>query len=1271
MTAAHTDLEQRDPAPAAGSLLSYVPRLLRTWPESTSHLDVDGTLLSADLSGFTRLSERLAALGREGAEELTVLLNGVFTRMIAEIERFGGDVLKFGGDALLVLYQGAQHTERACYSTIAMRDLIAEPLTTSTGTRVRLRISQGMHAGTFSCFVLDGNHRELMVTGPGVTETVECEGTAIAGQILLSAAAAAAVDPKWLGRAVDDRRLLRRIVVLDEPVTLDGDGSPDIDVTPFVPEAQREQIEIGAPSEHRRVAIGFVKFSHADELIEREGASALEKRLQLLAQAVARAERDFGVHWLASDVYPDGGKVILTAGAPLTLGDDEERVLRAARQILDEIEGLDLRIGVNAGPVFVGDLGSPSRRAFTVMGDAVNLAARLMQKAESGQLIASDATLDRSPTRFETTELEAFFVKGKTVPIRASIVGAVQAKREQIGRLTLIGRDAELQVLLDAATSAKDGAGQVVEIVGEPGAGKSRLLEELRRREPELQLFTAQCGQYARTSPYFAVRTMLRTIAGIEPDASAGEAAQTLGDFVDTVMPQATPLLPLLAIPFDVDLPPTPAVLRIAEQFRRGRSHETATDVIAAALSAPTLLLVEDLHWIDDASRDLVGDLLKRVAGQPWLVVLTSRPGSEPLDVADAAKIALHPLDEDAALELVLAAAGTDSELRPTDWKRLVERAGGNPLFAIELAEAARSQGTVDVLADSVESLVTSKIDTLPARDRVLLRESAVLGAVVDIGLLADALEDDDIRSPARWRPLDDFMLWDGDALRFRHAIHQHVAYEGLSYRRRREMHARAAQAIRGRFKDHPDAVAGLLSTHYSRAGHHDAAWEFSVLAGNDARAKYANVEAGEFYARALDAARSLSTLDSRDVASVAESLGDVRTLTSHYDGARVAYGTARRNLSPPSPKEAELLRKIGRVLEFEGRYSQAVRYYSRALKALDALGIDTSSNRAAVFAAFGAARYRQGKIDEARDWAFKAIAEAERTEDLPALAHAYRLLEICLEERGDPQRLEYRGRALPLYEELDDQVGLGEELINLANFLAVDGQLSEALPVIERAVRVKRRVGDVVGEAGCINNLGELLLQQGRAAEALPHLEQASRIVETTSHKMLIMIVRSSLGQALISTGERERGFALIDEAIALANEIGAEFRANEFRARKLQSLVEVGRNREAFELAEFLTPIANNQQVEQQLTITIPRLYAWLHLRRGETDAADEKLRTALDRLGSLESDELAYALLARAEVRRRRGDAPGAQDDDAHARQIFESLGILHVPRLLLEE
>jgi class 3 adenylate cyclase/tetratricopeptide (TPR) repeat protein len=1262
-------LDARDPAAiAVGSLLSYVPRLLRSWPDDTLHRDIEGTLVSADLSGFTRLSERLAALGREGAEELTTLLNGCFTRMIAEIERFGGDVLKFGGDALLILYQGARHTERACFTTIVMRDLVAEPLTTSTGTRVRLRISQGMHAGSFSLFVLDGNHRELMVTGPGVTETVECEGTANAGQILLSAAAVANVDRSWLGRDVDGRRLLRRIVVLEEPVDLESGQTSAVDVTPFVPAAQREQIEVGAPAEHRRVAIGFIKFSHTDGVLARLGAGDFASRLQRLAGAVARAERDFGVHWLASDVYPDGGKVILTAGAPLTLGDDEERVLRAARQILDEIDDLDLRIGVNAGPVFVGDLGSPDRRAFTVMGDAVNLAARLMQKADSGQLIASDATLERSPTRFEVTELEPFFVKGKTVPISASIVGAVQTKREQIGRLDLIGREKELQSLLDAASSARVGNGRVIEIVGEPGAGKSRLLEELHRREPEFRTFTAQCGQYARSSPYFALRAMLRSIAGIHIDASPEEAAEALVDFVGRIAPEVEPWLPLLAIPFEAEIPLTPAVDQIAPQFRRSRTHTAVADLVTAVMTTPTLLLIEDLHWIDDASRDLVGEILSHVADHAWLMVLTRRPGLAQLDVAEMQTIELQPLDGEAALELVLAAAGTDSGLRPADWDRLVARAGGNPLFAIELADAARQHGSADALADSVESLVTSKIDTLPARDRLLLREASVLGAVVDVDLLAEALEDDGILDPVRWQPLEDFVVHDAPVMRFRHAIHQNVAYEGLSYRRRRDMHARAARAIRHRFADQADSMASLLSTHYYRAGDNGAAWEFSVKAGDEARGKFANVEAGEFYTRALDAARTLSSVDAAAVATVAESLGDVRDLTTQYQEARQAYAVARRHLPPGSPHAAELLRKDGRMCEREGRYTQALRAYSRALKTIDrSADSATDAIRAEIFASYGSARYWQGRGREAVEWARRAIDAAEKAGDQPALAHALRLIEVCLEELGDAERLQYRGRALPIYETLDDQVGLADELTNLGVFAATEGAFDDAIEYFERARRARERAGDVLGEAVAINNAGEVLLLLGRAEEARPFFDQALRIVRSTKHPVGTVWVLGNLGSAEAATGSYERGLEILDEAISIADGSHAVFLANEMRVRRLEALTLAGRNREALTLADELA-LLTESALGANFIAMVARLRGWLRLRDGDTDGAAACIDDAIERLGSSESIERGLALRGRAEIRRRLGDAGGAAEDDQRANELFEKLGLVSEPPLL---
>jgi class 3 adenylate cyclase/tetratricopeptide (TPR) repeat protein len=1245
--------------------------LARAWPAANRHIAVDGTLLSADLSGFTRLSERLATLGREGAEELTVLLNGVFTGMIAEIERYGGDVIKFGGDALLVLYTGEAHAERASASTIAMRTLIAAPLATSAGKPVRLRISQGFHSGRFDFFLLDIGHREIVVTGSDATETVECEGTANAGQILMSSASAAHLDRSWRGREVDGRVLLRPVTGL-EKYRVPRPDEIAADVDDFVPRAQREQIAVGAPAEHRRVAVGFLKFAHTDQLLAENGPDALGERLQGLATSIAAAAEELGVHVMASDIYPDGGKFILAAGAPVSYGGDEERMLRATRRILDEVRDLDVRIGVNSGPVFVGDLGAPTRRAFTIMGDAVNLAARLMQKAESLQLVASDAALDRSTTRFTTQSLEPFFVKGKTIPILASVVDdAEEGRADQTGRFPMIGRDKELAILLDGAESARASRGRVVELIGEPGAGKTRLLEELRHVEPDLMQATIQCGQYARTSPYFAVRMPLRNLAGISPDATPEEAKAILAAFVDERRPDLAELLPLIAIPFDVDVPLTPQVARIAPQFRSTRSRTAVAELLATAIDAPTLLLVEDVHWVDDASKDLIDAVLAHVPQRPWLVVLTRRPGPDPiaLDTEHSARIELEPLSADAALELVIAASG-ESSLHPADWDRLVERAGGNPLFAIELADAARAQGSADALADSVEALVTSKIDTLPARDRLLLRETAVLGAIIDLELLADALDDPSLLDPMRWSAFDDFLVrFDDGSYRFRHAIHQHVAYEGLSYRRRREMHACAASAIERRSAADLDAVAGLLSTHYHRAGAHSASWRFSVLAGDEARDKYANVEAAEFYSRALESARALSELDAVSVANVAEALGDVQDLIGNYEASRRAFGAARKRLDTEPRLCAELLRKEGRVLEREGRYTQALRAYRRGLTLLeeDEDNALTTGNRAALLAASGSARYRQGRLRDAARLAEQAVADAEASENRPALAHALKLLELCLGELGDPAFQQYRGRALPIYEELDDQVGLADELNNLGTFALAEGRLPTAIKMYELSRRARERAGDVVGEATAVANLGEMMLEQGRFAEARPPLERALRVMRSAGYPMGAAATLGTLGRAEALTGHLEEGLALLDESIETSEQLRAALLAREMRIRKLEVLLVAGRVDDALELGEELGSLAPGA-IPDRLVATIARLRAWLFLQIGDDGAASRCVEMAISRLEGLDSPDLALALRTRAELRRRNGEA-GADDDEARADAMLESLDVVWTPPLFV--
>src|SRR5262249_39981712 len=204
--------------------------------------------------------------------------------------------------------------------------------------------------------------------------------------------------------------------------------------------------------EHRRATVAFVHFDGTDELIQRHGAAVAVDAVAAVVEGAQLAADNHGVTFLATDVDHDGGKVILVAGAPLASGDDERRMLFALRDILDSAGTLPLRAGVNRGDVFVGDIGPPYRRAYTVMGDTVNLAARLMAKAAPGQAVATRSVLERSRARFETVAMEPFLVKGKAKPVQAYLLGDVVGSHghDAEGRLPLFGRDAELATLLEA-----------------------------------------------------------------------------------------------------------------------------------------------------------------------------------------------------------------------------------------------------------------------------------------------------------------------------------------------------------------------------------------------------------------------------------------------------------------------------------------------------------------------------------------------------------------------------------------------------------------------------------------------------------------------------------------------------------------------------------------------------------------------------------------------------------------------------------------------------
>ncbi|MCE3286395.1 MAG: tetratricopeptide repeat protein, partial [Gaiellaceae bacterium] len=665
-------------------LVPFIPRLTLEWlrdePES-SWREVDGTVAFIDISGFTAMSERLSGLGRAGAEEVTEVMNATFAALLGVAYAQGGGLLKFGGDALLLLYDGEEHARRAARAAFEMRRTlraIGRPRT-SAGA-IQLKMHAGLHSGRFQFFLVGESHRELLIAGPAATRTVEMEGTSEAGEILVSAETANVLDADQLAEVKGDGHLLRSAPEVRGSVA----PLPAIEGIPLevaVPAPLRAQLlEIGPlEGEHRHAAIAFIRFAGTDEIIETEGPEAAADALDNLVRAVQTAADEHRVTFLESDIDRDGGRIILVAGAPQTFGDDEERMLRTVRAIVDGGLPLPVHVGVSEGRVFTGQVGASFRRTYTVLGDTAALAARLMARAGEDEIWVSAGAVTRGGGSFEATELEPLSLKGKAEPVQAFILGELLAAAETPETLSaqdelpFVDRERERAVLGASVAPVRMGFGTLVELVGEPGIGKSRLAAELRENCTDMRQVSLRCEQYEASTPYYAFRPFLRSLLDVELNGGGEHNRTVISERLAAVDEELVPWTPLLAGPLDVDVESTAEVRDLDPAFWRARLHGVMGTLLGHLLDSPTLLVFDDVHWMDDASSELLRYLGTQLPTRPWLACTTRRPGDGGFAAAEgtpplpALTLRLEPLPADDAKTLALAAAGgrrlTEEEL--------------------------------------------------------------------------------------------------------------------------------------------------------------------------------------------------------------------------------------------------------------------------------------------------------------------------------------------------------------------------------------------------------------------------------------------------------------------------------------------------------------------------------------------------------------------------------------------------------------------------------
>ena len=1263
---------------AAVRLRPYVAGLAMHWLQHTPeqrHRRIEGSLAFVDISGFTTLTERLATKGKVGAEEMSDLLDGSFATLLEEAYAYGASLVKWGGDAVLLLFEGPEHPLLASRAAYAMRSAMRRTgrLRTSVGI-VQLRMSVGVHSGSFDFFLGGSRHHELVVAGPAASTTAVMEQTADAGEIVLSPQTAASLPARCLGAAKGDGVLLRSPPEVDPRSRWWGVlGAPEVIGSCLDPDICDHLLTEVGDSEHRQVAVGFLEVSGLDALLVEQGPAAVGDTLHDLLVLVQEQCAHHRVTFWETDISCDGFKVMLVAGAPMSTGHDEDGLLRAARAVLDAHRGpVRLRVGVNAGRVFSGGFGPSFRRTWSVKGDAVNLAARVMGKAGTGQLLATQGLLDRVTSLVDVEPLPPFLVKGKVHPVQASLVSAAGA-RGSAGpspRTGFVGREAELQLVRVRAASAGAGSGAALLVTGDPGIGKTWLVERACESLAEARVVRASADPYESSTPYVVLRQLLRGLLGASSETPDVEVQADV--FFRIEGTSLVPLLPLLGPVLGLDLPDTPETAGVQARFRQARTARLVVDLVAHLAPGPIVLVVDDVHSTDSASADALAALAQGSVHQPWLLLLCGRSAPAAL-AGDPAVVplAVPPLAEQESRALVLAGGG--QALAPHVVRALVARAEGNPLFLGELVAAAVS-GDNEELPATLEDLLAAQIDGLLPQQRQVLRVASVLGVRFEDDLLADLLGGP--VSPAIWPTLEHFVVAAGAGLRrFRTGLVRDAAYEGLPFRRRVELHGRAAAALQAR-SDVNDDHAEALSLHNLAAQRFADAWRHALVAGRRAQRVHANPEALVFYRRARTAARRLPDLDRGELAGVLEATGDVHARLAELEPAMLAYREARRL----APAQDRLLRgrvalSAGLVAGRAGELSRATRWLQLAHRDTAAPGASPDDKtplveldaRIAVEQAF--LKHTVGREADAATLCRRAVEQAESIGAVDVVGRALLLMDMIDLRAGKPGDEPRVLRALEMFEQAGDlprQAGAWNHLGMTSYF---GGDWDAAVERYGRAQAVHQRSGDEWSAAIASGNLGELLVDQGRLDEAEPLVTEALRVWRASG-------TPSDIGFGAALLGRLEARRQRLPQALELLAQAATAFAAKE----ELVELVDVDLRRAealllhglAEQAASWLDRAEDRLCVASRvaghtpglsptpLTIALLRLRGVTALQLGGRAAALSLLARSVGLARSLGTvHELALSLRAQAW-------ADGGQKS-AEAAELFDRLGVTWVPEL----
>jgi class 3 adenylate cyclase/tetratricopeptide (TPR) repeat protein len=1223
-------------AAARATIITYLPRciarrVLVERLESPWLRRADGSLLFADLSGSTALAEQLSTLGREGIEIVTDFLNGIFDTMIQVIQQHDGDLVSFGGDALLVFFDDANHPRTAARAALALQQALHGFVREVAGVGIfPMHLHIGVESGPVT-FITAGLSHALHYTalGPTVNDVSRAEGLAGPEEVVVGPRAWESLAPIARGETVAPGFL--RLTAVAPPAGDAAAGAPalpevaalpdlvdDLDrITPYIPPVLLDRI-LAAPesprveADLRPVTVIFAQTVGLEAIVEQLAPALAAQAIQVYMAQMQVAIEQFGGVVNKLDVADEGVKLVAIFGAPTAYEDHAERAARAALLMRDQVAAVNReiaqiggagapslrqRIGINLGSVFAGNVGSAERKEYTVMGDAVNVAARVMSKAGWGEAWCSELTMRAIETRMICESRGQTTLKGKAEPIdlfllreeRDPLAAALASYRAM---RPLVGRAEELAWLRAQMAAALDGDGRAVRIVGDAGIGKSRLTAALvgDALERGVRVISAACFSYTAGIPYAAWGEWLKEVCGIVSGDSDEVRARKLGNQLLLLGVGMDEWLPLLADLVRLDVADNRLTRGLDPQLRQMRRFELLEQLLLrAAGSGPLLVLFEDIHWADPISLDLWRRVAARIAGRTALLVGVHRPTPLLSAESDTAQVLeLRELAPDESYNMLTALAG-DLELPDTLRRQIVDRAAGNPLFLGELLHAVQEQATqarsataavIDQLPDSLNGLLLSRIDGLDPNSRGVLRVASVIGQRIPFGVMQSIHDADQqalLRNFTRLDAADITVFERAEPERvhvFRHALMQEVAYQSMLYARRRELHGKIGEYLERRYADDLDDYYGLLAHHYRLSDRRDKAIAYLLKAGHAARGDYANEEALQYYSWALEALAGAE--DDPRSWEAHDALGDVYATIGRYDDALAQHAAiiAAPGVSAEAARRAHL--KRGNVLEKQAQFVAALAALEQAM-ALARSGAEGISPVAIplICADVGLVRQRRGEYDlaiAACEEGLAAMPQGARSIEADSVeARLHTTLGAIYGMRGDyPRSRHHFERSLAVREAIDDLPGIASSHNNL-------GYLWQLQAEYERAIehyRVAREVAQKINmryalvhaagnEAYALLSLGDLGAAEARCVEGLA-LSRSLNTQQTTAQLL------TTLGIIYYNRGAYERALESHEEALHLNRALGSAHQEANALINIAVTLAALGRAAEAAEAAE-----------------------------------------------------------------------------------------------------